>query len=62
MNLGLITPGEVVEKLKKIIGKVKINSLEGYFRQIAGWREFIKGVYQSYDEKFEKTNFLITKD
>ena len=58
MNLGLITPGEVVEKLKKIIGKVKINSLEGYFRQIAGWREFIKGVYQSYDEKFEKTNFF----
>ena len=58
MNLGLITPGEVVEKLKKIIGKVKINSLEGYFRQIAGWREFIKGVYQSYDERFEKTNFF----
>ena len=58
MNLGLITPGEVVEKLKKIIGKVKINSLEGYFRQIAGWREFIRGVYQSYDEKFEKTNFF----
>ena len=58
MNMGLITPGEVVEKLKKIVGKVKINSLEGYFRQIAGWREFIKGVYQSYDEEFEKNNFF----
>ena len=58
MNIGLITPGEVVEKLKKIIKKVKINSLEGYFRQIAGWREFIKGVYQNYDDKFEKSNFF----
>ena len=58
MNIGLITPGEVVEKLKKIISKVKINSLEGYFRQIVGWREFIKGVYQNYDEKFEKSNFF----
>ncbi len=58
INLGLITPGEVIEELKKIINDVKINSLEGYFRQIAGWREFIKGVYQNYDEKFEKTNFF----
>ena len=58
MNLGLITPGEVIEKLKQIINKVKINSLEGYFRQIAGWREFIKGVYQNYDEKFEESNFF----
>ena len=52
MNLGLITPGEIIEELKKIIDKVKINSLEGYFRQIAGWREFIKGIYQNYDTKF----------
>ena len=58
MNLGLITPVEVVKELKEISDEVKINSLEGYFRQIAGWREFIKGVYQSYDEKFEKTNFF----
>ena len=57
MNLGLITPGEIIEELKKIIDKVKINSLEGYFRQIAGWREFIKIIYQNYDTKFEQTNF-----
>ena len=62
MNLGLITPGEIIEELKKIIDKVKINSLEGYFRQVAGWREFIQGIYQNYDKKFEQTNFLIIKD
>ena len=48
-------------KVKQIINKVKINSLEGYFRQIAGWREFIKGVYQNYDEKFEQSNFFNNK-
>ena len=32
--------------------------MEGYFRQIVGWREFIKGVYQNYDEKFEQSNFF----
>ena len=41
MNIGLVTPGEVVEKLKKITGEVKINSLEGYFRQIVIWMERI---------------------
>ena len=58
MNLGLITPSEILEKLQKIKNEVKINSLEGYFRQIAGWREFIRGVYQNYDEKFETSNFF----
>ena len=58
MNLGLITPSEILEKLKKIKIEIKINSLEGYFRQVVGWREFIRGVYQNYDEKFETSNFF----
>ena len=47
-----------LEKLKKIKIEIKINSLEGYFRQVVGWREFIRGVYQNYDEKFETSNFF----
>ena len=58
MNLGLITPGEIIEELKKIIDKVKINSLRDILDKIAGWREFIKGIYQNYDTKFEQTNFF----
>jgi deoxyribodipyrimidine photolyase-related protein len=58
MNLGLITPSEILEKLKKIKDEIKINSIEGYFRQIVGWREFIRGVYQNYDKKFETSNFF----
>ncbi len=58
INLGLITPNEIIEKLKKIENKVPINSLEGYIRQIIGWREFMRGIYQNFDQRLEKTNFF----
>jgi len=58
INLGLITPEEIIEKLKKIESKVPLNSLEGYIRQIIGWREFMRGIYQNYDERLENTNFF----
>ena len=62
INLGLITPSEILEKLKKVEKKVKINSLEGYVRQIIGWREFMRGVYQNYNERLENTNFFNHKN
>ena len=49
INLGLITPEEILIKLKKIEGKVPINSFEGYVRQIIGWREFMRGIYRNFD-------------
>ena len=58
INLGLITPEEIIEKLRKIENKIPINSLEGYIRQIIGWREFMRGIYQNYDQRLEKTNFF----
>ena len=58
INLGLITPEEIIEKLRKIENKVPMNSLEGYIRQIIGWREFMRGIYQNYDQRLEKTNFF----
>ena len=35
-----------------------VNSLEGYIRQIIGWREFMRGIYQNYDQRLDKTNFF----
>ena len=58
INLGLITPEEIIIKLRKIENKIPMNSLEGYIRQIIGWREFMRGIYQNYDERLEKTNFF----
>ena len=62
INIGLITPIEILDKLKKIENKIKINSFEGYVRQIIGWREFMRGIYQNYDQRLENTNFFNHKN
>ena len=58
INLGLITPEEIVIRLKEIENKIPINSFEGYIRQIIGWREFMRGIYQNFDDKMDKSNFF----
>src|SRR6056300_798865 len=60
INLGLITPEFIIQKIldfhKK--NKIRMNSLEGYIRQVIGWREFMRGIYQGYSEKMEAGNFF----
>jgi len=49
LNVGLITPAEIVDKSLAYAeqNNVPINSTEGFIRQIIGWREFIRGVYET---------------
>ena len=63
INLGLITPELIIEKILNFHKKkkIKLNSLEGYIRQIIGWREFMRGVYQGYSEQMETKNFFKQK-
>lgn len=56
INIGFITPEEVVKKALK--ADVSLNSKEGFIRQIIGWREFIRGIYQEYSEVQDVTNFF----
>ena len=37
---------------------INLNSYEGYIRQIIGWREFMRGIYQNYSEELESKNFF----
>jgi deoxyribodipyrimidine photolyase-related protein len=60
LNTGLITPREVVDVALDFAEKFKVPlpSLEGFLRQIIGWREFIHGIYLGYGEKQIASNFF----
>ncbi len=59
LNTGLLTPREVVAEAIEALEseKVPLNSAEGFVRQIIGWREFIRGIYQNFSEKQDVSNF-----
>ncbi len=60
LNVGLLTPDEIVTAVLAHYKKAKapIASVEGFIRQIIGWREFIRGIYQNYSDKQETTNYF----
>ena len=59
LNIGLLTPNQIIEKaiLKGQEKNIPINSLEGFIRQVMGWREFIKIVYEREGTKQRTTNY-----
>ncbi|MEM9296177.1 MAG: cryptochrome/photolyase family protein [Planctomycetota bacterium] len=58
LNLGLLTPDEVVARVVEHAREnhIPLNSAEGLVRQLIGWREFVRGVYRSFSEKQESSN------
>lgn len=58
LNLGLITPQEVIDRVLEHAEQhdTPINSVEGFVRQVIGWREFVRGIYQHYSEQQEQAN------
>ena len=59
LNVGLITPKEVVDRCLRYAEKndSPLTSTEGFIRQIIGWREFIRGVYESRGTEERTFNF-----
>jgi deoxyribodipyrimidine photolyase-related protein len=47
LNLGLLRPHDCIQAALDAFdaGRAPINDVEGFVRQIVGWREFIRGVY-----------------
>ncbi len=58
INTGLLLPDEVVDRSLAFAKSedIPINSTEGFVRQIIGWREFIRGMYEC------KGNYSRTKN
>lgn len=59
LNVGLLQPSEVIEATLQYaaLHTVPLNSLEGFIRQITGWREFIRIVYHLEGRKQRTQNY-----
>ena len=57
INMGLLTPDEVVDRVLEHAASAPLPSVEGFVRQVIGWREFIRGIYQQFSERQEQENF-----
>jgi len=62
MNTKMLSPREVIEaaihEWEKRPDAISFNQLEGFVRQILGWREFMRGVYWAKMPEFAAMNFF----
>ncbi|MCP9837238.1 cryptochrome/photolyase family protein [Cyanobium sp. N.Huapi 1H5] len=64
LNIGLLTPAAVIaatlehaQRRQEGGQPVPIASLEGFLRQVIGWREFVRGIDRVHGERQAATNF-----
>jgi deoxyribodipyrimidine photolyase-related protein len=60
LNLKLLDPLTAVERAAQAYhdGHAPLNAVEGFVRQILGWREFVRGVYWLYAPEYVERNAL----
>jgi len=58
LNNGLILPKEACDKAEEAYqnGNARLNSVEGFIRQIIGWREYVRGYYEAMMPDVRKVN------
>lgn len=60
LNLGLLHPLEVIQSAEKAYAdfSLPLNSVEGFIRQIMGWREYMRGVYYFMADDYGENNWF----
>lgn len=62
LNTKMLSPLEVIQasinEWEKRPNEISYNQLEGFVRQILGWREYMRGIYWAKMPAFEELNFL----
>jgi len=63
LNAGLLVPLEICQKAEAAYraGKSPLNAVEGFIRQILGWREYIRGIYWHFMPEYGERNRLNAK-
>jgi deoxyribodipyrimidine photolyase-related protein len=59
LNAGLLSPREVCAAAEK--ADAPLNAVEGFIRQILGWREYVRGLYWLKMPEYAETNHLNAK-
>ena len=60
INCGLLSPLECVQRAEEAYwnDQAPLNAVEGFIRQIIGWREYVRGIYWLKMPDYESENFL----
>lgn len=60
LNVGLLDPLAVCKAVEDAFhrGHAPINAVEGFVRQVLGWREYVRGIYWSYMPEYVSRNAL----
>jgi deoxyribodipyrimidine photolyase-related protein len=60
LNLGLLTPADIVDRAIETADDqgLPLASIEGFVRQIIGWREFMRGMYRERSDTQYQSNFF----
>jgi deoxyribodipyrimidine photolyase-related protein len=64
INLGLLHPKEVINRAidEYNKGSIPLSSVEGFVRQILGWREYMKNVFEINRDQFISSNYFDHKN
>ncbi len=60
INLGLLDPMELCQRAEQAYqdGSAPLNAVEGFIRQIIGWREYVRGFYWYHMPDLESANAM----
>lgn len=62
LNNGILNVNEVLNEIISIKNKHKINNIEGFIRQILGWRDYMHFIYKYYYTHLKKSNHWESKN
>lgn len=60
LNIGLLQPMEVIAAVEQAYEEndLPLNCVEGFIRQVMGWREYMRGIYNHVDADYPSRNYF----